>query len=119
MEERRPLKQAARDKEELLDVASEVRRSGLQQLVGFFGCYTKSVLRTRDERSLLMTLLLWVWSRLVYAPLAGSLSVSRHGSSLPQAASSNPRGEGRRSGIGGGGEGRGIGGDAAAQAAGR
>lgn len=52
-EERRPLEQAARDKEEVLDVASEVRRSGLQQLVGFFGCGSKSVSRTRDERSVL------------------------------------------------------------------
>lgn len=53
-EERRPLEQAAREKEEVLDVASEVRRSGLQQLVGFFGCGAKSVSRTRDESSLLM-----------------------------------------------------------------
>lgn len=116
-EERRPLERAAREKEELLDVASEVRRSGLRQLVGFFGCGAKSVMR--DESSFLMTLLLWAWSRLVYAPLLGSPSVRQHISFLPQAASSNPRGEGRRSGIGGGGEGRGIGGDAAAQAAGR
>lgn len=49
-EERRPLKQAASEKMEILDVMSEVRRVWVFGLRG-----AKSVSRTRDDRSSLMT----------------------------------------------------------------